>query len=49
LQLSLLTVSARSKKADVFSYFTKVKGKYLARSQTISLNKGLFNTYSHLC
>jgi len=34
-------MSAKDEKSEVFSYLKKVKGKFLARSHTISLNKGL--------
>jgi len=46
---SLLIISAKDKKSEVFSHFKKVKCEFLARSHTISLNKGLLNTSSHLC
>jgi len=39
-------ISAKSKKSDVFSYFIKAKGDFLARGHTISLNKGFLNTSS---
>jgi len=42
-------MSAKDKKADVFSYFKKVKGDFRARSHTISLNKGILNTSLPLC
>jgi len=42
-------MSENDKKSEVFSYFWKVKCEFLARAHTISLNKGLSNTYSHLC
>jgi len=42
-------MSAKYKKSEVFTYFTKVSGEFLARSHTISLNKGLLNASSHLC
>jgi len=32
-----------------FQPFSKVKCEFLARSLTISLNKGLLNIFSHLC
>jgi len=38
---SPLIMSAKDKKSEVFSYFIKVKCEFLARSHTISLNKGL--------
>jgi len=38
---SLLIMSAKDKKSEVFSYLKKVKRGFLARSHTISLNKGL--------
>jgi len=47
--LLLLIISAKYKKSDVFSYFTKVKSEFLARGHTISLNKGFLNTSSYLC
>jgi len=37
-------MSAKDKKSDVFRYFKKAKGKFLARSHTISSNKG----YKHI-
>jgi len=41
-------MSAKDKKSDVFSYFKRVKCEFPARRHTISLNKGLLNTSSHL-
>ena len=32
-----------------FSFVLKVKGEFLASSHTLSLNKGLLNTFWHLC
>jgi len=46
---SSLLISAKDKKSEVFSYFMKVKCEFLARSHTVSLNKGLLNTSLHLC
>jgi len=46
---SLLIMSAKDKKWEVFSYFQKAKGEFLARSYTISSNKLLSNTSHHLC
>jgi len=34
-------MNAKDKKAEVFSYFDKVNGEFLARSYNILLNKGL--------
>jgi len=42
-------MSVKDKKSEVFSYFKKVKSTFIAESHTISLNKGLLNTSSHLC
>jgi len=46
---SLHIMSAKDKKSEVFSCFKNVKGEFVTRSHTISLNKGLLNTSSHLC
>jgi len=46
---SLLIMSAKDKKSEVFSYFWKVKCEFIASSHTLYLNKGLLNTSSHLC
>jgi len=46
---SRLIMSAKYQQSEAFSYFKKVKCGFLARSHTISLNKGLLNTSSHLC
>jgi len=35
-------MSAKDKKSEVFSYFSKVKCEFLAASHAIPLNKGLF-------
>jgi len=35
-------MSAKHKKSEVFSYFKKVKGDFLAGSHIISLHKGVF-------
>jgi len=37
-------MSAKDPKSEVFSYFKKAKGDFLARSHVISSNKGLLNT-----
>jgi len=42
-------MSAKDKNSDVFTYFKKVRGEFLAKCPTISLNKGILNTSSHLC
>jgi len=39
----------RKIKNQKFSSVLKVKGVFLASSHTISLNKGLLNTFSHFC
>jgi len=44
---SLLIMSAKDKKSEIFSYFNKGKCEFPSRSHTISLNKGLLNTHSH--
>jgi len=41
-------MSTKDTKSEVFSYFNKVKGGFLAKSHAISLDKGLSNTFSHL-
>jgi len=46
---SSLAMSAKDKKSEVFIYFNKVKCEFLARSYTVSLNKGILNTSSDLC
>jgi len=40
-------MSAKDKKSEVFSCFKK-SGEFIARSHTISVNKGLLNTSSLL-
>jgi len=42
-------MSAKHKKSEAFSYFSKVKCEFLARRHTILLNKGILNTSLHLC
>jgi len=43
-------LTAYYEKPEDFSYFKKAKmNEFLAISCTISLNKGLLNTSSHLC
>jgi len=39
LDSSLLIMSAKDKKSDVFSCFKNVQAEFLARSHTISLNE----------
>jgi len=46
---SLLIMSAKYAKWEVFSYFSKVKCEFIARSHTFYSNRGLLNTSSHLC
>jgi len=46
---SLLIMSAKDKKSEIFNYVKNVKCGFLASSYTISLNKGLLDTLSHLC
>jgi len=41
-------MSVKDKKSELFSYFKKAKGEFLAGSHTISSNKGIFNTLWHL-
>jgi len=41
-------MSAEDKKSDVFSYFEKGKGEFLAKNHTISLKKEFSYTSSHL-
>jgi len=45
----MFIMGAKEKKSEVFSYFTKDKGEFLARSHTISSIKRLSNTSWHLC
>jgi len=50
--LSLLIMSAKDKKSEVFSYCIKVKKdkcEFHSRNHAISLKKGLSNTPPHLC
>jgi len=47
--IPLFIMNAKDKKSEVFNYFKKVKGEFLAKSHTISSNKELLNTPSHLC
>jgi len=42
-------MSAKDKKSEIFNYVKNVKCGFLASSYTISLNKGLLDTLSHLC
>jgi len=42
-------MTAKAKNSEVFSYFKKVKGEFRARSNTVSLNKGILNTSLQLC
>jgi len=52
-------MSTKDKNSNIFSYFEKGKGEFLARSHTISLRKGItkksevkhndLNPSSHLC
>jgi len=45
--LSLLILSAKDRNSQVFSYFQKIMGDFLARSHSISYNKGILKTSLH--
>jgi len=46
---SLVIMSAKNRKSELFSYFKNVKGEFLARTHAIYSNKGLLNSALLLC